>query len=131
MSKPASLQWVFERSIVKFAGVGVVSTLSDLALFKILVVIGVNVYVATALGFLLGLSIGFAMNGRFVFKTEHTTSRYVKYALISLGGLAITELIIHLFHVDLFQLTAFQAKLIAVAVVFFWNYGWSKFWAFK
>ncbi|CAN5120170.1 hypothetical protein BH11PAT4_BH11PAT4_0250 [soil metagenome] len=122
---------ILKRSIVRFAGVGVVSTLSDLTLFKILTVLGVNVYLATAIGFLLGLSVGFIMNGRFVFKTEHTTARYVKYGLISLGGLILTEIIIHLLHVDLANLTAFRAKLVAVAVVFFWNYGWSKFWAFK
>lgn len=126
-----SLSSLYRRSIVKFAGVGVVSTTSDLILLKVLLLLHVNVYVATALGFLLGLTVGFFMNGRFVFKTERTPSRYTKYALISIGGLLLTELIIHLLHIDFELTTAFKAKLVAVAVVFFWNYGWSRFWAFK
>lgn len=126
-----SLSLLFKRSIVKFAGVGVVSTFSDLTLLKVLLLLHVNVYLATALGFLLGLTIGYFMNGRFVFKTERTTARYAKYALISIGGLLLTELIIHLLHIDFAVTTAFKAKLVAVAVVFFWNYGWSRFWAFK
>jgi putative flippase GtrA len=122
---------ILKRSIVRFAGVGVVSTLSDLTLFKILTVLGVNVYLTTTLGFLLGLSVGFIMNGRFVFKTERTSARYLKYGLISLGGLMLTQIIVHLLHVDFVLLTAFKAKLVAVGIVFFWNYGWSRFWAFK
>jgi putative flippase GtrA len=122
---------LLQRSIVKFAGVGVVSTTSDLTLLKILLLLHVNVYLATALGFLLGLSVGFLMNGKYVFGTERTPARYAKYGLISLGGLLLTEIIIHLLHVDFEVTTAFRAKLVAVGVVFFWNYTWSRFWAFK
>lgn len=110
---------------------GVVSTTCDILVLKLLLSLHVDIYVATALGFLCGLTVGFLLNGRYVFKQERTGRRYLKYGLISVGGLLLTELIIHLLHVDFSLMGALAAKLVAVGIVFFWNYGWSKRWAFK
>jgi putative flippase GtrA len=129
---PSFFMRIRSHTIVRFAGVGVISTICDLTVLKVLYpYVWDNVYGATAIAFLCGLTVGFLLNGRYVFKQDHTLSRYLKYGLVSLGGLILTELIIHALHVDLHIMTAFKAKLVAVALVFFWNYGWSKVWAFK
>lgn len=133
MDSAASLpRRALQHSMVRFAGVGAVSTTADILVYRGLYPLLIsNVYVATALGFVTGLTIGFFLNGRYVFKQDRTTRRYLKYGLISVGGLLITEFIIHLFYKDWELMGPLGAKLLAVAIVFFWNYTWSKFWAFK
>jgi putative flippase GtrA len=121
---------LFQRRIVRFAAVGAVSTTADIILYQLLYSMHVYVQVAATLGFLAGLSVGFILNSRFVFKTELTTHRYGRYALTSFGGLLITNGLIYLLYTDAQLTTALVAKLIAVMVVFVWNYTWSRYWAF-
>lgn len=117
------------RSIIRFAAVGLTSTIIDILLLNLFGLV-LNVYIATGIGFVAGATNGYILNSMFVFKKEKSTNRFTKYFLISLSGLALTEVIIHYVHVD-FGLRLNAAKLVAVGIVFFWNYGWSKFWAFK
>lgn len=120
----------FGREMVRFAMVGLVSTSVDILVLKLL---SNRIALTTdiAMAFLSGLTVGYFLNSKYVFAKDKSASRYTRYLLVSLGGLCITEGIIHF----LLQVGATSsevtAKLFAVAVVFFWNYGWSKVWAFK
>lgn len=125
------LEKIHSHPAVRFAVVGAISTVWDVLVYTLLLKAGVNIYLATALGFLVGLTNGYLMNSRFVFAQERSAARYGKYAVVSGIGLLLTELIIHLLHVDWAHLSALKAKLVAVVLVFFWNYGMSKLWAFK
>jgi len=119
------------RSIISFAGVGLISTILDLCVLKISLLIGLNVYLAISLGFFTGLTNGYILNSRFVFKQDPSHRRYFKYFLISLGGYFLTLGIVYLLHDRSGWLSPIYAKLIAVVIVFFWNYILSKLWAFK
>ena len=121
---------LMRHSLIRFGMVGAVSTFFDLVVLKLLLMAGVNVYLATAIGFLVGLTNGYFMNTKLVFKQNRDIGRYAKYFLISLGGLLITEQIIHYLHVRE-GLEVLPSKLVAVVIVFFWNYILSKLWAFK
>lgn len=132
MNRTASLLGqIRQRPIFVFAAVGLVSTTIDLIVLKSLLLLGVPTWLATALGFSAGLINGYLMNSRFVFRVGRTVAQSVKYTAVSLGGLLITEGIV-LGLSDYLELTTqFRAKLIAVVIVFFWNYGLSRVWAFK
>lgn len=119
----------FELTFIRFAMVGVVSTIIDLALLNIFYTrIGTSLLVATAIGFLAASVNGYLLNSKFVFQREHSYVGYLKFFLVTFIGLLLTELIVHILapHMN-FNI----AKLIAVAIVFFWNYAFSKIWAFK
>lgn len=118
------------RSIVGFAMVGITSTILDVGTLNILVWLGANIYLATAIGFGIGATNGYILNSLFVFKQDRSGARFGKYVFVSLIGLLLTELIIHAIHVRS-DMSVNLAKLIAVGIVFFWNYGWSKIWTFK
>lgn len=121
-------QKLTESSFLRFAVVGVLSTVIDFAVLNILLHFHAAVLIAGALGFFAGFSNGYYFNSRYVFKSASSV-RYMKYFVVSLGGLGITEVLLDIFNVHL-GLRANVAKLIAVAVVFFWNYILSKYWAF-
>jgi putative flippase GtrA len=123
-----NLRQLGQSSFLRFAGVGALSTVLDFVVLNVLIFAGASVYLAGALGFFAGFTNGYLLNSQYVFK-KASRSAYVKYFLVSLGGLGITELLLHLFHVE-WGLGANVAKLIAVVVVFFWNYGLSKYWVF-
>ncbi len=114
--------------MLRFAGVGALSTAIDILVFNVLLLTGASVYLAGGIGFFAGFSNGYFFNSRYVFK-QGSHVQYGKYLLVSLGGLLITEVILHLFHVE-FGLEENISKLVAVGIVFFWNYGLSKVWVF-
>ena len=116
--------------VFRFAVVGAVSTALDLLVLKLLLFLGVQIYLATAVGFLTGLVNGFLMNSSWVFNKDVQGDYFFKYGVVSLFGLLWTELIIHYLHVEA-GYEALSAKLVAVVIVFFWNYLLSKAWAFK
>ncbi len=118
-----------QSSFVRFAVVGALSTVIDFALLNILLRLGAPVLVAGAVGFFGGFTNGYLLNSKYVFQ-KASPDRYVKYFLVSLGGLGITELLLELLHVQA-GLGTNLAKLIAVVIVFFWNYVLSKFWVFQ
>lgn len=120
---------IFHRRIARFGLVGAISTILDLLVLNSLGLI-LNVYVATAIAFLVGSTNGYILNSRYVFKKARTVESYVKYFFITSIGLILTEAIIYMVH-DLLNYRLNIGKLVAVFVVLFWNYTGSKLWAFK
>jgi putative flippase GtrA len=126
-----SLSSLLQAKLIRFAGVGASSTIIDIAVLKLLLLLHVNVYVATALGFLAGLTNGYLLNSRYVFTGGMSRRSYTRYFIVSMGGLGLTELLIFLFHVKIAHLSGLEAKVVAIPFVFSWNYSLSKLWAFK
>lgn len=129
--------------ILKYGVVGVVSTVIDMGLLKILTMIGLPVWIAVAAGFLAGTINGYFMNSRwtFAYKTKgREAAKFSQFAIISLIGLGLTEIIVNLYLAN-FQTglvlfghsisATMTGKLIAVAIVFVWNYLGNKLWTFK
>ena len=92
---------------------------------------GVAVPIAVAAGFSLGAVNGYLLNSHFVFRQEWSYERFLKYLAINLVGLYFTEVIINFLHLTGGHLGLNEAKLVAVGLVFCWNYGMSKLWAFR
>ena len=130
-SKSTLLGLIKERPLYAFALVGVLSTTIDLLLFKGFLFLGVWKWLATALGYSAGLLNGYLLNSAFVFQVNRTVIQSLKYGIVSLGGLLITEGIVLGLSGHSHLITPFKAKLVAVGIVFFWNYVLSRRWAFK
>ena len=131
------------REIITYGVVGGVSTVIDMGILKICTVVGWPYWLALALGFSAGTVNGYFMNSRWTFryKTKGKEGlKFSQFAVVSLIGLGLTELIgnsyVHYIGNDLtlvghtigFKMVG---KLIAVVLVFAWNYLANKFWTFK
>lgn len=85
--------------------------------------------VATIFGFMVGLTVNYLLSIWFVFNGEtkktSKTAEFVVFAVISIGGLALTELLMWI-GVDLLNMIVIVAKIIAAAIVLIWNYGMKK-----
>lgn len=123
--------------IVRYGLVGFVSTVLDYLIlnvsFKMMGDQDDLLWLATAIGFFAGLVNGYYMNSRWTFKynTEgKEAKKFSQFAIISLVGLGLTELIVISF-TNKMGMDKNISKLIAVGVVFFWNYFGNKFWTFQ
>lgn len=133
----------FLREIIVYGLVGVVSTAIDMGLLKFLTVVSWPYWLALAGGFGGGTVNGYFMNSRWTFryKTEGQEGvKFTQFTIVSLIGLGLTELIGNSYISTINHSLSLAGKeigpqmvgkLIAVVVVFFWNYGANKFWTFR
>lgn len=130
--------------VIRYGVVGAVSTVIDMGLLNIVKAFaGWPVWLAVAIGFGGGTVNGYFMNSRWTFKYNTKGQEGVKFTqftVVSLIGLGLTELIVNGYikmigsDLTLAGRTVSEynvGKLIAVVLVFFWNYIANKVWTFK
>ncbi len=110
--------------------VGGLSFVVDAAVLAVLNgALGMHYMAATVFGFLVGLTVNYLLSIWFVFNGEPKktgrTAEFAVFALVSTGGLLLTELLMWL-GVDKLSLPVLLAKVIAAAIVLVWNYGMKK-----
>lgn len=122
------------REAVKFGLVGIFNTAVDyLVLNFTYLILDLNLYLAVMIGFLAGSVNGYWMNNRWTYRhlgRQPSTAGAVKYTIIGLVGLGLTELVIHLLTVQA-GINYNLSKLLAVAVVFVWNFFGNRLWTFR
>lgn len=124
---------LFDYTIVKYAVVGFSGLLLDFFTtwlckekWKI------NKYVANSLGFSIAVTNNFLLNKYWTFANHHSTiqSQYLVFFGIALIGLLINNTVIYTFQ-KIVKTNFYYLKLVAIAVVFIWNYLANLFFTFK
>ena len=145
------------RQFVKFLIVGASSTVIDFAIYLLLIEgLHLQTYVgneeqarliAQSISFSIAVTNGFIWNNKWTFQSSGmggAKKRYVKFMLTNLVGLSLNLTILHfvakhavpgalssLLHHYLHDPEGFIGKVVATAVVVFWNFTASKLWTFK
>ena len=92
-----------------------------------------NRYVANSIGFSAAVVNNFLINRYWTFRdstVQNTSRQFTSFLLIALAGLALNNAIVFLFHKKA-GLNFYVSKLIAVAIVFLWNYFANIYFTFK
>lgn len=129
----------FLRSVI----VGAVATVIDIGVLTVLVeAFNANVFIATAIGFIVGLLVNFFISSVWVFEkstvVKNRVSEFIIFALIGVVGLIINELIVNFFDLYLAKSLIFGSfidsdkyyligKLVATVIAFVWNFFARKF----
>lgn len=120
--------------LVKYAVVGAISTLLDMGTLNLLVIFAhANVYLAATCGFLIGTTNGYILNRFWTFQLKgekNFAKQFVQFAIVGGIGLALNNGLLYLF-IEYGHLNYNVAKLIAVFIIFFWNFTMNKIWTFK
>lgn len=122
---------------IRFLTVGVVGTLLDFTLLTLLKRAGLPTLPANTLSFTAGLINNFTWNRLWTFRENAADWRkqLVQFTFISLIGLALNNLIVlaleALLGTFLGPLAWVPAKLLATALVVFWNYFANRKWTFS
>ena len=117
-----------KRLIVDGMKYGITSVVALVVDFGTLLVLNhvfnVNYLVAATIAFLLGLIVNYAMSHNRVFTDpvlKNKSTNFIAFGLIGVIGLFANDIIIWFAH-DKVGLSVLFAKMVAVAVVFFWNF---------
>lgn len=116
----------------RYIFVGGLATVADMGtLFLLTNYLDVFYLLSAAIGFVLGLSVNYAISIFWVFEsTGDFKKEFTLFAAIGIGGLVLNEIIIWGL-VDYAGLFYMLAKMISVVVVLFWNFGMRKKFVFK
>ncbi|MFZ2359322.1 MAG: GtrA family protein [Anaerolineae bacterium] len=125
---------------LKFATVGAIGMIVDLTVLNVLhKAFGLPLLVANTFSFTIAVLSNFTWNRLWTFPESRQRplhTQLVKFALVNLIGLAINNLVLWTAHLvtqrivpDPFDYNL--AKIIAIGVVLFWNYGANRLWTYK
>src|SRR5690554_7538185 len=123
-----TLVHAFRFGLVGIAGLSVDFTVT----WTMKEVLYVNAYLANASGFVLAASGNFYLNKKWTFNDNNKQffKQYFTFFLIALFGLLLNSALLYLFY-GYWGISFYGGKLIAVAVVFFWNFFANSFFTFK
>jgi len=119
------------RQFFSFAGVGLCGTALHYAVLIALVNLArLDPLVGSAAGAVAGALFNYRMNYTFTFKSrqKHRVAMTRFFILVTIGlFLNIAFMAIGL---EILHLHYLLAQAVATVLVLFWNFGWSRFWAF-
>lgn len=127
--------------IFRFGVVGVSGFVIDFSITALLYSV-VGMYVATGVGFTLAATSNYFFNRRWTWRSTdpNIKSQFIKFYVVSVVGLGLHYLVltgcmtqpwIAFSFLGFFINNDWSSKLVATAVVMFWNFGVNNFYTFK
>lgn len=111
--------------MVRYGLVSVVALVVDFgSLLTLNSLLGVHYLSAATVAFILGLATNYSLSNNRIFtdpKIKNNTLNFVAFGVIGIIGLLGNNILLWLFHERL-GLSVAIAKLISVAIIFFWNF---------
>ena len=121
-------------SLVKFGLTGLSGLLIDFSLTWLLKEeLHVNKFIANAVGFTFAVLSNYFINRFWTFSTvdkQQVSKQLGAFVLVSLFGLALNSGFIYLF-TTIWVLDFYLSKILAIVLVFFWNFSANYFLVFK
>jgi len=104
----------------------------DFALYAAFIYIGMPALLAALIGYLAGGVLQYVLCSWWVFSTslKNDALGFVAFSILSLVGLAITEIVILIVH-DWLGMHPYPAKIAAVGLAFAWNFMSRKYLLFR
>ena len=125
----------FFWQVFRYGVVGATNTGIDFGVYTFLTRVvpffETRILFANAISFTFALTWGFYWNRRWTFRrTDDSTRRYVRFFLVSLGGLGWTNLVLG-FLVRQMGWYDLWAKAATIIVAFAWNFSMHRLWTFR
>jgi dolichyl-phosphate beta-glucosyltransferase len=133
MTESAANQIKHIAPFLKYCAVGVLGTAIDVGVLWLLVHFGgLPVLTATTISFTVSVINNFLLNKFWTFRNPSSNYRklFIKFIIVSLGGLALTNLCMWVF-VHTVEIWYIWAKLMTSALVLVWNFLANKHWTFR
>jgi len=113
---------ISKKSYIRYLFSGGIAFVAEYSVFSLMVLLSVDVVAANTTSFITGLIVSFALNKKVVFISNgRTHSQAVKYVIIALINLVISNIVIHFF-VIYFDANPFLMKIITIGLIACWNY---------
>ena len=119
--------------LLKFALVGMLGVIINFSSTWILKeIVIVNKYLSNATGYSLAMTVNFFLNKIWTFSNgyEIILVQILKFLLVISVGVLLNHLIVYYFH-EKSKMNFYFSKLIAVAIVFVWNFSMHSYFTFE
>jgi putative flippase GtrA len=90
------VKWSVAGLLSRFGAVGVLATLTYLAVSNLLILEGVSATAASVLGYLTGMVASFVGQSRYTFRVDAGHRHFVRFCVLSALGLAISYMAVHI-----------------------------------
>ena len=111
------------KKIHKFFYVGILSTLTDYIIYASLIYVGISYIIAIIVGYLSGFLVNFIISRRYVFdKTKIEKIHFEFMAVLAISIVAIGINIFIVWGLGLFGINHYISRVVAIGIVFFFNY---------
>lgn len=114
------------KIVHKFLLLGILSTLIDYVLYSGAILFGVNYVIAIILGYSAGLFANYIIGRNFIFISGHklksSKHEFIAVVVIAVFGALFSIAIVKILSYSIFHIDPLLSRLIAIALVFFWNY---------
>jgi len=114
------------KTVHKFLLLGILSTLIDYILYSSAILVGINYVIAIILGYSAGLLANYIIGRNFIFTSGHkfksSKHEFAAVVAIALFGVLFTIAIVKILSYSLLHMDPLFSRLIAIVIVFFWNY---------
>jgi len=121
------------KDLIKFAIVGAVNTLIDFTVLNFLSLLGLSIFWAIFFAYMCGAANGYLLNNHWTYRHLNKPSTFIgfaQYASISFIGLGLTEVIVFVL-TDWLHASLNVGKLVAVVLVFSWNFAGNRLITFR
>ena len=117
--------------LVKFSLAGMAGVLTNFGItFIAKEKLGWNKYTSNILGFSFSIGLNYVLNRTWTFHSEASFGcEFIKYLSVVLIGLALNHIIVFMTH-DKLKVNFYVAKVIAVGIVFVWNFSMHTLFTF-
>ena len=137
------------KRFAKFATVGAAGSVTDFAVLNVLIqFFGFQLWLANSFSFTIAVIQNFILNRRWTFpesRNRNAGRQLTQFAIVSMIGLAINQAVFLTIHhltepywmqfianPDLAHAVSYNvAKLFAIGVVLFWNFGVNRLWTYR
>ena len=114
------------KTIRKFLFLGAATTAIDYAVYSLCIVMGMHYVPAIVLGYGAGLWANFIVGRRFIFtrgiKVSSAHTEFLAVVSIAVGGVLINIIIVKMLSDMLLALNPLVSRVVAIVIVFFWNF---------
>ena len=122
------------KMVHKFLLLGIVSTLIDYVLYSSAILIGIHYIIAIISGYSAGLLANYVIGRNYIFtdghKLQSTKHEFIAVVVIAIFGALFTVIIVKILSYSLFNMDPLLSRIIAIIIVFFWNYFARKFFVY-
>lgn len=115
-------------TLLRFATVGAITTLLDVALFSALVAAAAPPATANLVSYSCGIAVSYLLNRSWTFRVRHSHAQALKFCAATLTGLLISTALVAALAT---LMPPTLAKILSVPAVFAWNYLTARLWVFR
>jgi len=115
-------------TLLRFATVGAITTLLDVALFSALVAAAAPPAPANLVSYSCGIAVSYLLNRSWTFRVRHSNAQALKFCAATLTGLLISTALVAALAT---LMPPTLAKILSVPAVFAWNYLTARLWVFR